>query len=129
MNEPIYLLRTALEKLKKVNLHVLTRCLHCTIWSGSHPLISFYEWCQRQGKHAKAACSSNTSYTRNTFWYETSAAQFSPAHISRRHDLVYFFGHRIIDRSNEMDMDLLDHPPWGGPWFLDLVHHRSRPGS
>ena len=29
--------------------------------------------------------------------------------------LVHFFGHRIIDLSNEMDMDLLDHPPWGGP--------------
>ena len=44
-------------------------------------------------------------------------------------DLVHFFGHEIIDLSNEMDMDLLDHPPQAGSRFLDLVQHRSRPGS
>ena len=42
---------------------------------------------------------------------------------------MYFFGHEIIDLSNEMDMDLLDHPPQAGSGFLDLVQHWSRPGS
>ena len=41
---------------------------------------------------------------------------------------MYFFGHGIIDLSNEMNMDRLDHPPWGGPGIMDAVHQRSRPG-
>ena len=64
---------------------------------------------------------------RMNFLRATTRTAWTP--ISMHRHLVYFFRHRIIDRSNEMDMDLLDHPPWGGPWFLDLVYHRSRPGS
>ena len=39
--------------------------------------------------------------------------------------LVYIFGHEIIELSDEMDMDLLDHPLQAGSGFLDLVQDCS----